>query len=154
MSDAQRCVHHNQCANFDSVDIGDILMDNPSQPRIDAFDGAMRHIFDAAGVTRGMVRELDAETKCAKRFVHLQPSAQLQVVHVMERCLMTMAKLLMASDADGLYDACIGRGDLTWFITSMVDGYRACPRGSLERRMLRALMASCSHDALIAAFMK
>lgn len=75
-------------------------------------------------------------------------------VRGMERCMFTMENFCMPAAANGLYNTRIGRGDMKRFITSKVNGYHACRRWSWERRTLRALMASCSHDARITAFIE
>lgn len=61
-----------QCANRDDVYDCAPAVDELLQHHLDPFDGAMGHIFNAAGLNRSMVGELAAETSTAKKFVKLE----------------------------------------------------------------------------------
>lgn len=72
------------------------------------------------------------------------------MLQVMETFVGTVTRLLMPAESDALYDACMEQGEMTRFITAMLEVYPACKRGSLESRWLRALMEFCSYDTRIA----
>lgn len=84
----------------------------------------------------------------------LQPPVGRQVPCVMKICIMNFAKMEMPAEGDGLYNACMEKGDIKRFVTEIFDGNRACRRTYLEIKMFRALIAPCSHEKSIAEFMK
>lgn len=62
---------------------------------------------------------------------------------IIEICLHVVAKLLLHGNVDGVHAAYFGAEDPSHIVATIVEGYIACWRGSVERQMLRTVLASC-----------
>lgn len=93
-----------------------------------------------------MFRAVTPSALSGRAYNDLYETLQSQIHRVMTRCTRVMATLLMPDDADSLFSAFIDGEDPALIVPSIVRGCVACRRGSLERRMLRAVLASCKAD--------
>lgn len=112
------------------------------QPQPDPFEGVLRDLFDKAGESRSMVRDVGPESVAGQTYNDLDENPQSHMQRVLWKLAWFVASLVLLGDGGGLHSAFIGEVDAPQVIPTIWKGYTACRRASLERRVLRAVLAS------------
>lgn len=108
--------------------------------RGDPLEGVLRNIFTMARIMCAIVRQVSPSHLSVPTFQQLRPSARRQSFRAMYKCVATFSKLLTPCHSAAVVAACVGDRELHKFISSMINEYKGCERGSVEKRMLGVLM--------------
>lgn len=96
-----------------------------------------------------MARDITPVVLAGQNYIERNEPSRAQVHHVFYRCIRSVVQLLLPRYGTSLHDA-PSYGTVTKrIIDTILNGCKASPRGSIERSVLREVMASCREDAQV-----
>lgn len=120
-----------------------------AQPRPKPFDVVVRRLFYMAGVTRSMAREVTPVSVAVQTYVYLSASTRQNLQQIYSRCTVWFSRVLLPANVPGLQRAFLEGDDTGRLIANIMEGSNSSHRGHVERRTLRAFIASCTPDRQI-----
>lgn len=77
------------------------------------------------------------------------PAKRRSMKQMFSRCSFQLAKLLLPHDKQGVLNACVIGEEEDSLLFEIAKRYRECRRGSIEGRVIRAIMAAISRDKCV-----